>query len=367
MASLYRSRTFASAIRILIGVALLHALPVQATKSWSPVQVDVWEPPFNESRQRVSHQYTALDKAVKPWRICVTIPHLKDAYWLAVNHGLVDEARRLGLVLTLYQAGGYEYLDVQREQIERCLAERPHGLIISAVSLNGVNDLVARAVASGIAVIDLINGMSSSEISARAAPSYWINAHKVGVYLREVQRKAGKPLRIAWFPGPQGAAWVRDADAGFRAAIEGVPIEIVSTRFGDTGRSAQGKLIEATLAEHAGGIDYLVGTAPSAEAAVTILRNRALHSQIKVLAFYFSPGVYRGIRRGEIVAAPSDRQGLVARIAVDQMVRLLEKKEYKKHVAPPAVVVDTANVRDWDPGMTLAPRGFRPIFSVNVQ
>jgi len=187
------------------------------------------------------------------------------------------------------------------------------------------------------------------------------------VFLRRLQEELARPIRVAWFPGPDGAAWVRDADAGFRAAIDGASVEILSTRFGDTGRTAQGELIEATLAEHADALDFLVGTAPSAEAAVAILRRRGLAKQIKVLAFYFSPGVYRGLRRGEIVAASSDSQGLSARIAVDQMVRILEKREYLQHVAPRVVTIDAGNVREWDPRMTLAPRGFRPIFSVNVK
>jgi protein TorT len=47
------------------------------------------------------------------------------------------------------------------------------------------------------------------------------------------------------------------------------------------------------------------------------------------------------------------------------MVRILEKKEYYKHVAPRVTVVDRDNIRSWDSSTTLAPRGFRPIFSIN--
>ena len=72
-----------------------------------------------------------------------------------------------------------------------------------------------------------------------------------------------------------------------------------------------------------------------------------------------------GIRRGDIVAAPSDLPVIQARIAVDVMVRILEKKDYYKHVAPEVMVVDRNNIRTWDPSTTLAPRGFRPIFSIN--
>jgi protein TorT len=75
--------------------------------------------------------------------------------------------------------------------------------------------------------------------------------------------------------------------------------------------------------------------------------------------------VDRGIRRGGITAAPSDLTVLQARIAVDVMVRIIEKKAYYKHVAPKVIVVDRNNIRTWDSSTTLAPRGFRPIFSIN--
>ena len=75
--------------------------------------------------------------------------------------------------------------------------------------------------------------------------------------------------------------------------------------------------------------------------------------------------MHRGIRRGVITAAPSDLTVLQARIALDVMVRIIEKRTYFKHVAPKVTVVDRNNVRIWDSSTTLAPQGFRPIFSIN--
>jgi protein TorT len=43
-----------------------------------------------------------------------------------------------------------------------------------------------------------------------------------------------------------------------------------------------------------------------------------------VLSTYFTPGVYRGIVRGKIMAAPTDSPVLQGRLSVDQAVELLE-------------------------------------------
>ena len=334
-------------------------------KTWYPVEVDVWNPPFNDQRQREQKLYTPLEKAQEKWRIRVFIPHLKDDYWLGVNFGLIHEARRLGISLSIYEAGGYDQLDVQRRQIEESLKEKPDGLIIGAISLDGLNDLVKKASDKGIPVLDLINGMSSPDIAARAAVSFWDMGFQAGSYLRRLQENSGQPLKLAWFPGPDGAGWVKSGDAGFRSAIEGGAIEILDSQYGDTGSAAQTKLVEATLSRYADDLDFVAGTAVTAEAAVKILRRRGLADRIKILSYYYGPGVHRGIRRGDITASPSDLTVLQARIAVDVMVRILEKKEYYKHVAPRVTVVDRDNIRSWDTSTTLAPRGFRPIFSIN--
>ncbi|WP_292694936.1 hypothetical protein [Mesorhizobium sp.] len=40
--------------------------------------------------------YVPLEKAEKPWKLCVLFPHLKDSYWVSVDYGIVKEAKRLG-------------------------------------------------------------------------------------------------------------------------------------------------------------------------------------------------------------------------------------------------------------------------------
>jgi protein TorT len=343
---------------------LLFTATVHPSDAWYPVEVDVWEPPYNTERSRRTQTYFALPQAEKPWRICVSIPHLKDDYWTAVNFGLIDEARRLGVGMQLFEAGGYANLETQRKQIAECMDRGADGLIISAISADGLNDLVERYAAEGKAVVDLINGLASPAITARAAVDFWDMGNQTAQYLRRLHADAAEPVGVAWFPGPHGAAWVAAGDAGFRAGTRGSPIRIVTAAKGDTGRTAQGKLVEEAIDAHPD-LHYIVGTAVTAEAAVPILRRRGLAGQVKVLAYYYSPGVHRGVSRGRMLAAPTDRQALLARIALDQTVRALEGRELLQHVAPQVIVIDRSNIRGFDSSTTLPPRGFRPVFSIN--
>lgn len=348
----------------LVALTLAWAPALEAKIKWYPIEVDVWDPPFNDELKRRKGSYVALDKAAKPWRLCVSIPHLKDPYWGAVNFGLIDEAKHLGVGLRLVEAGGYDHLENQRKQIVDCMSSGADALIVASISADGVNDLVEKYVGLGKPVIDMINGMSSTKMTARAGVNFYDPGFAVGAYIRRLNPKPGQAYKVAWFPGPAGATWVAQGDQGFRQAIKGSSVEITATAKGDTGRATQGALVKAALEAHAD-LDVIAGTTVTAEAAVDLLRRRGLDKKVKVFAYYYGPGVHRGIRRGSVVAAPTDLQAVQARISVDLAVRALEGKPYLKHVGPRVIIVDRSNIKDFDATTSLPPRGFRPIFSVN--
>lgn len=342
---------------------LLSPLAFAQQKLWFPYPVEVWDPAFDMQSPRSALQYTPLTKAEKKWDICVSFPHMKDAYWLGVDYGVTEEAKRLGVAATVVEAGGYTELNKQISQIEDCVSSGADAVIIGAISLDGLNNIVDEVRSQGIPVIDVINGMSSPQLSAKSLVSFGEMGAKAGEFLASLHPKGSEPAKVAWFPGPAGAGWVEAGNAGFMDKIKAGAIELLATRYGDTGKEAQAKLVEDTLQAH-GDLSYIVGTAVTAEAAIPILRSRGLSKKVKIVSYYYTPGVDRGISRGQILAAPSDSTVIQARIAVDQAVRILEGKPYKKHVGPVLKVVTQQNHSEFDPSSTLAPDRFKPVFSV---
>lgn len=352
-------------IAFLLSVVTAIIVPAErvwANDSWSPLDVDVWNPPFNSEQKYARQKYTAIEKAARKWTLCASIPHLKDAYWLAVNYGLISEAQRINVSLSISEAGGYERLDVQRRQIGECMAKGADALIIGAISAEGLNDLVAKYTGEGKPVIDLINGISSDKITARAAADFSEMGRLTGEYLANLTKGSASQVPVAWFPGPEGAGWSKAGDGGLRRGLTGSKIQLVDTRWGDTGLARQTKLVDESLTANAG-VKFIVGTAVTAEAAVQELRRRQKDSEIRVLAYYFAPGVHRGIQRGTILAAPSDRPVLQARLSVDLAVRAAEKQPFPKHIAAPIQVIDASNITKVSITESLAPDGFRPVLT----
>ena len=190
--------------------------------------------------------------------------------------------------------------------------------------------------------------------------------YRAGEYIARRHPKGGSAVKVAWFPGPKAAGWVQDGDRGFRRALEGSAAEIIAARYGDTGRTAQAALIRDVLDAYKD-VDYIAGTAVTAGAAVKILRVRGLRNRIKIVSYYFTPEVYREIRRGHILCAPTDSPVIQGRIAVDQMVRILEHKPYHKRVGPHIYIIDGNNIDSFERETSLAPGGFRATYSTNIR
>lgn len=348
---------------LLVAFALVFSM-AQASAEWYPINVDVWDPPFDMSSPRSQMDYTPLEKASKKWNICVSFPHMKDAYWMAVDYGVVEESKRLGVAMQLVEAGGYVNLNKQISQIEDCVASGADAVVIGAISYEGLNNLVSEVRKKGIPVIDVINGMSTPELSAKSLVSFGEMGAKAGEHLVKLHPAGSDPVNVAWFPGPPGAGWVEAGNKGFSEAVANGAIKIVATKYGDTGKEVQSRLVEDTLEAFPNEIDYIVGTAVTAEAATSILRSRGLDKKIKILSYYFTPGVYQGIKRDRIMAAPTDSTVIQGRIAIDQAVRILEGKPYEKHVGPKLYVIDAKNVKTFDRDSSLAPDGFKATFIV---
>lgn len=340
--------------------ALMAVLPVQVfAETWS---LQVPAIPFDYQSEFSTIEYEPLSRASQNWEICVSYPHLKDAYWLSVNYGMVEEAQRLGVSFRLVEAGGYPNLQRQIDQIEQCVSEGADALIVGTVSFNGLTDSIVQ-IAQDIPVVSAVNDIDDEGISAKAGVSWKEMGRVTGQILAERHPAGSPPIRVAWFPGPIGAGWVDFVQMGFREAIAESSAEIVVTKYGDTGREIQVLLVEEALDEHPD-IDYIVGSAPTAEAAVSIVRNRGLQGQVGIISDYMTHAVYRGIRRGRIIAAPSDLPVLQGRLALEQTVRVLEGSLEILHAGPEIRVISNETLGGSELRETLAPATFVPVFEL---
>jgi periplasmic protein TorT len=357
-------KTFTTILkRVLRGIAACLVLfASQYALATEPAWLlETWRTPYDYQSTSSTVSYEPLVKADRKWNICASYPHMKDSYWLSVNYGMVEEARRLGVSLRVVEAGGYPNLERQIAQVLDC-AERVDILVLGTVSFNGLTDTVLK-IAQNIPVVAVVNDIADAGISAKTGVSWISMGRKIGERLAAAHPTGSDSVRIAWFPGPLGSGWVPFVEQGFREALMKSSAQIVVTKYGDTGKEIQLNLIEEALEEQPD-VDYIVGSAVTAEAAVGVLRARNLTDKITVLADYFTHAVYRGLKRGRILAAPTDFPVWQGRLGIEQAVRVLEGRLTLKHAGPAIEVVDTENVDDIGTEGSLAPATFTPTFIV---
>lgn len=327
-----------------------------------PLELEVRSVPFDDASPAIKTSYVPLLHANKPWRFCVLYPHLKDAYWLSVNHGMVQEASRLGVGFDIFEAGGYPNLARQIDQLEGCASEEFDAVILGTVSYDGLTPVV-QEISRLKPIIAVVNDIATTGITAKASVPWTEMGAAAGRFIAQRHPPGSPPVTIAWFPGPKGAGWVSFVEAGFKGAIAKSSGDVVMTLYGDTGLEQQVLLVEEVL-EVMPDVDYLVGSGPMAEAAVSILRARGASDDIKVVSTYLSHAVYRGVKRGRILAAPTDSPVVQGRLAIEMAVRALEGTLEVRHAGPAIrVVTPETATREVIEG-SLAPASFVPVFSL---
>jgi ABC-type sugar transport system substrate-binding protein len=154
--------------------------------------------------------YQLLDKARHAWRICVLLPHGKDTYWWGVSWGADEQAKQLGVQIGIYQAGGYEYLETQRQQWLECRRQRADAYVLGAIQATGLRAEIDQALAENKPVIDLVNGVEGRVTSRQpsCSPSSQGRNHDLGVVSRAGRCPLGarRGRRPAWRAARQTCA-----------------------------------------------------------------------------------------------------------------------------------------------------------------
>ena len=293
-------------------------------------------------------------KAKRAWKLCALYPSLKDSYWLSLNYGMQEAARRYGVDLKVLEAGGYSQLATQQAQIDQCKQWGAEAILLGS-STTSFPDL-QKQVAS-LPVIELVNAIDAPQVKSRVGVPWFQMGYQPGRYL--VQWAHGKPLNVLLMPGPDNAGGSKEMVEGFRAAIAGSPVRIVDIALGDNDIEIQRNLLQEMLERHPE-IDVVAGTAIAAEAAMGEGRN--LKTPLTVVSFYLSHQVYRGLKRGRVIMAVSEQMVWQGELAVEQAIRQLQGQSVSDNVSPPILVLTPKNADREHIRRSLSPGGFRPVY-----
>lgn len=343
----------------LFAAVLLAAPAAQAAEPWWPVKVyDM------DSGKPVEIDYVPLPKAEKPWNVCVLFPHMKDTFWVAVDYGIVEEAKRVGVNMTLYEAGGYENLPKQLSQFDDCMAGNFDAIIVGPISEAGLTRKMREAERAGKPVISTVNPLPTAPAAARMFVDFTLMGKQTGTFL--VNDEKGQGAKVVNFPGPAGSGWAEQFNDGFKDAIGAASnVQLLGVRFGDSGVAVQLGLIQNALQAYPD-MTVIWGCAPAAEAAIGAVR-QAGRSNVKIISSYENQAMLNALNKGEILAFATQYPVLEGRVAIDTAVRILEHKSYVKYSQTIPSMIDKGDLDKINMSLVLAPADFKAEYSVKAQ
>jgi protein TorT len=349
--------------RLLAGAAigataLVGAGPIMADTKWWPAKYYN----FDSGSSQVA-EYVPLEKASKPWNICVLFPHMKDTFWVAVDYGVVEEAKRMGVNMTLYQAGGYENLPKQLSQFDDCLSGNFDAIVIGPISEAGLDKQFAKGVASGKPIISTVNPVAKSTVTSKMTVDFTTMGEQTGQYL--VDYLKDKSAKVGTFPGPSGSGWAEAFLDGFKKAVKGKSnITMLDDKFGDSGVAVQLGLIQNALQAYPD-MNVIWGCAPAAEAAVGAVAQAGKKDAL-IMSSYENQAMLDALNKGEILGFATQYPVLQGRIAIDTAVRVLEKKQYVKSAKAIPDMIAKSNLDKINMSLVLAPADFKAVYSVKA-
>lgn len=346
-------------IAAALAAACVLATGAKAQEKLWPVKVYDFD-----SGKRTVTDYTPLVKATKPWRICVLFPHMKDTFWVAVDYGIVQQAKAENVDMTLYQAGGYENLPKQLAQFDDCLAGPFDAIVIGPISEAGVDRKFREAKRAGKPVISTVNPVSKGDYAAKMDVNFTTMGEQTGKFL--VDYMQGKPARVVNFPGPAGSGWAEQFNNGFKNAIKSTPsVQLLGEKFGDSGVAVQLGLIQNALQAYPT-MNVIWGCAPAAEAAIGAVR-QAGRKDVQIISSYENQAMLDALNKDEIRAFATQYPVLEGRVAIDTAVRILEHKPFIRNAQTIPSIIDKADLSKINMSLVLAPPSFKAEYSVKAK
>ena len=278
-----------------------------------------------------------------------------------MDYGLVEEAKRLGVKLTILQAGGYSELARQVSQYDDCLASGADAILIAPISESGLETKITETAKTGKVQIGFVNPIKTSPVTSKIFVDYATKGRQTGAYL--VKKLGANGGKVVAYPGPQGSGWAEAYLQGFHEALKGSNVKILADKFGPAGVAESLSLVEDSLQAYPE-MNAIWGGAPAAEAAVGAVEE-AGREGVVIVASYENQTMVDSLNAGKVTAFGSEFPVMQGRIAVSLAVSALDGGKVPQYleVIPQMVTVD--NVKDFDLTTILAPAGYQAVFSVD--
>ncbi len=260
-------------------------------------------------------------KANKAYRIAVLFPNAGDPYFQQKRYGYEDEAKKVGVEVTFFDAGGYANIDKQIAQIEDATQQKYDAIAIAVTSSTATVPALEAAVAAGILVVGDGVFPESSKVLKRGEDSE-MAGYNAGKYLGNALKDGGS---VGLLLGPPGIDLIRLREVGVKRGVAEFPKVTVAQALNNlSDLVASTKAAEDILQAHPDVKGFYAFNSVVAQAVVSALKSAGKQpGEVTVATVDMDPDLEQMIRDGWVQETNVAGSILLGRVVVDTIAQKL--------------------------------------------
>ncbi len=278
----------------------------------------------------------------KKIQIGVTLPMITAVHWASQKWGYEDEAKKLGVEVTVVHADGYQNVEKQINQIQDFVAKKVDAIIVAACDANGTVKAVEEAIAAGIPVLNVNNMTNSDKVVCKIRS----DDYQMGVMQAELMVEALKGKgNVVMINAPAGSS-LTVRGKGFREYIEkNVPgIKILAEQFVPADPAKAMAVMEDFLQTYPDINGVFSWSDTTGVPVAHVVKSKGKAGKIVVTTMdYVNPDTRTALKEGLIYGTVAQQPILLGRLGIQNAVKAAKKEPLEKQVFSPIVKVTKAN------------------------
>lgn len=273
--------------------------------------------------------------------VALCMSHMSNAFTIEMSDAIKKRAQELGLRLIVND--GNKDAARQVGQIESLIAQGVDGIIVEAVSVDGIQPAVNLAREYGLPFVTVNQKATNQD----RATSFVGVSHEDGgeLEMQEAAKALGGKGNVALLLGPMGSDAQIGRSAGYKKVLDKNPgMQVVFEQTANWDTEAALKLVENWL-QTGRQIDVVVAQNDGmALGAVKAIEDAGLQSKIKVYGLDAVPDALAAVKDGRLTGTVSQNTALQGSRSVDVMNDALNGKTVPAEVIVEQLFIDKANV-----------------------
>ena len=278
----------------------------------------------------------------KELHFAVCLPTIDQPHFICQRYGFEDEARKLGVKVTVYNAGGYAYLQKQIQHVEDAIARKVDVIIVNAIEAKGTVPVVEEAVRAGIPVVNVNCMTDSPKVIARVRSS----DEEIGrLWAEALAKQLNYKGNIVLLPGGPGVpVTMARANAGKETLKKYPGITILAELYAEEVPVKGMNLMEDLLQTYGEKLNgsYSAGHGMGTGSVMTL--QAAKRPDVVVVSVDFSQEMEQLIRDGSLYGTVIQQTTLMGRMGIRVAKAVAEGKKFEADTYTPVKLITRENL-----------------------